>query len=262
MNKNTVIISILSIILIIFNILLVGCLDKNELPTNGIVIEGKGNYTSIKNAIDNASKGDTIFVYDGYYYETILINKSIKLIGAGNNKTVLIYNKNISANIIHVNANNCIIEGFKIIYDINQSENTETVRGIRVTSSKNKILNNTILNLKYGIEMYNCQENIISYNIFANNTYGIQAYKLYYNDISNNNFSNNTRYGVYLGYESQHNIVTSNIFFGNDEAVLISKNSASLNEISRNTLINNKQDINECCGAEGLNTIINNIYKN
>ena len=28
---------------------------------------GPGNYTSIQNAVDNASDGDTVFVYDGTY---------------------------------------------------------------------------------------------------------------------------------------------------------------------------------------------------
>jgi parallel beta-helix repeat protein len=257
--KKIIIICI--IFYIISNLFIVGCLDKDELQKNRIVIDGKGNYSSIQNAINNASKGDTIFVYEGNYYETLVINKSVKLIGASTEKPVLLYNKKINSRIISVNANNCIIEGFKIIYDINKSENKETVTGIRISSSRNKILNNTILNFKYGIEMTNCDNNLISYNTIENNTYGIQAYKVYYNDILNNNFSNNTRNGVYLGYESQHNLVSSNTFFNNDEAVLLSKNSASFNEISNNILIKNKQGINECCGAEGKNTIINNIYK-
>lgn len=252
---------ILIISFIISNVVMVGCLDKNELKKSGIVIEGKGNYLSIQSAINNASKGDTIFVYDGNYYETLVINKSINLIGVRIDKPVLIYNKNMTGRIISVNSNNCIIEGFKIIYDINQSENKETVTGIRISSSRNKILNNTLLNLKYGIEMTNGENNVISYNMISNNTYGIQAYKVYYNNISNNNFSNNTRYGVYLGYESQHNLVSSNTFFNNNEAVLLSKNSASFNEISKNILIKNKLGINECCGAEGKNTIMNNSYK-
>lgn len=249
-----------TILILILNTLIIGCLDNNDLKTNVIVIEGKGEYSSIQNAIDNSTKGDTIFVYDGSYYETIIINKSIKLIGAGKEKPIIIYDKNMDGNIITVNANDCKIEGFKIIYDINQSENKLTVTGIKISSSKNKILNNTILNTIYGIQILNSEENVISYNELKNNTDGIEAHKDYYNNISNNNFSNNTRFGLYLGYESQNNKISFNSFFNNDEAILLSKETTFSNEISQNKFINNNEGINECCGAEGKNTIVNNIF--
>jgi len=37
--------------------------------------------TSIQSAIDNAENGHTIYVYPGNYNESIVINKSISLIG-------------------------------------------------------------------------------------------------------------------------------------------------------------------------------------
>jgi parallel beta-helix repeat protein len=42
---------------------------------------GPMNYTTIQDAIDNASDNDTIYVYSGLYNENILINKSLFLIG-------------------------------------------------------------------------------------------------------------------------------------------------------------------------------------
>ena len=92
--KNMKKIAVISTVLfLVLNTLIMGCLDTKELKTNVIVIDGKGEYSSIQNAIDNASKDDTIFVYDGNYYETLVVNKSIKLIGAGKEKPILIYNK-------------------------------------------------------------------------------------------------------------------------------------------------------------------------
>ncbi|MCD4664629.1 MAG: hypothetical protein K8R68_05095, partial [Bacteroidales bacterium] len=38
-------------------------------------------YQHIQDAVDNASKGDTVFVYSGIYYEHIVINTSISLVG-------------------------------------------------------------------------------------------------------------------------------------------------------------------------------------
>jgi len=53
---------------------------------------GEGNYSKIQDAIDNASDGDTVFVYDDSspYYEGIVINKDISLIGEDKDTTSII----------------------------------------------------------------------------------------------------------------------------------------------------------------------------
>ena len=50
---------------------------------------GPGNYSRIQDAVDNASSGDTVFVYDDSapYYESITINVGISLIGEHRNTT-------------------------------------------------------------------------------------------------------------------------------------------------------------------------------
>jgi len=50
---------------------------------------GPGNYTRIQDAIDDASDGDTVFVYSGIYYENIIINKTISLEGENRDKPVI-----------------------------------------------------------------------------------------------------------------------------------------------------------------------------
>ena len=44
-------------------------------------VNGSGNFTKIQDAIDNASDGDVILVYNGTYYENISINKCLTIIG-------------------------------------------------------------------------------------------------------------------------------------------------------------------------------------
>ena len=63
-------------------------LRGNTLYVGGI---GPGNYTTIQNAIDNASDGDTVFVYaySSPYYENVLVNRSINLIGEDKNTTII-----------------------------------------------------------------------------------------------------------------------------------------------------------------------------
>jgi hypothetical protein len=52
---------------------------------------GPNNYTSIQDALNEANEGDTIFVYNDSspYYENLIINKSIKLIGENRDTTII-----------------------------------------------------------------------------------------------------------------------------------------------------------------------------
>ena len=68
--------------------------DIIETTSSGITLYvdddgGSGNYTRIQDAIDNASDGDTVFVYNGTYFENIIIEKSIKLIGENKESTII-----------------------------------------------------------------------------------------------------------------------------------------------------------------------------
>jgi len=76
---------------------------------------GPNNYTKIQDAIDNASNGDTVFVYDDSspYYENIGIDKSINLLGENRETTVISGNKDEEIVII-IKANHVNISHFTI----------------------------------------------------------------------------------------------------------------------------------------------------
>ncbi len=67
--------------------------QSNTTSSNGKTLyvggSGPGNYSKIQDAIDNASYWDTVFVYNGTYYENIEVYKSINLVGENNNKTII-----------------------------------------------------------------------------------------------------------------------------------------------------------------------------
>lgn len=50
---------------------------------------GPGNYSRIQDAIDNASDGDSIFIFNGEY-EAFIANKTINIIGESRNETIII----------------------------------------------------------------------------------------------------------------------------------------------------------------------------
>ena len=48
-------------------------------------------YQFIQDGIDNASDGDTVFVYSGIYYEQVTVDKSITFEGEDRNSTIIYY---------------------------------------------------------------------------------------------------------------------------------------------------------------------------
>lgn len=132
---------------------------------------GGADYTKIQSAIDNASAGDTIYVYSGIYYENIVINKGIFLQGERADVTT-IDGRGIGDAISNCNDNfNCIgissfaIDGFTIkSYDataLRFYSKTTTISGI--------IKNNIVKDSAYGINAgLNCNLEIIN-NLIYNN---------------------------------------------------------------------------------------------
>ncbi|MEE9223781.1 MAG: hypothetical protein V3U51_03425, partial [Thermoplasmata archaeon] len=55
--------------------------NNAEATTRFVGGAGPGNFTSIQDAINASSAGDTIFVFNGTYFEHVSINKPLTLVG-------------------------------------------------------------------------------------------------------------------------------------------------------------------------------------
>lgn len=180
---------------------------------------GPGNYSKIQDAIDNASDGDTVFVYDDSspYHENIVIRKSIYLIGEERQTTIIDGRK--SCKVMTVFANNVTITGF-------------TLR------------NSGVLVIDCGVECRS-SHNTISGNIISNNSQGICFYTIgsyvaNNNNITGNMITSNKGPGVYL-YQSQNNIISGNTFSSNEGLILDQSydNTISNNEFSNDGIVLN-----------------------
>jgi len=105
---------------IMLTLLLVGMLTsafnvkpvKAEPKTWIVDDDGPADFHTIQEAINAASAGDTIFVKEGVYYENVVINKTVALLGENNVTTII---KAIAFNnILTLTVNNIIIKGFTI----------------------------------------------------------------------------------------------------------------------------------------------------
>ena len=164
---------------------------------------GPGNYTTIQGAIDNASDGDTVFVYaySSPYYENVVIDKSINLIGEDRNTTVI--DGGGYGIVVNIPADGATVSGFTI---------RKGSVGIFIWSNSNTITGNTITSNKAdGIYLSHSKLNTITNNIISNNKRGILILESDFNIITGNTISNN--HDCILLYYSSSNIISDNSFF-------------------------------------------------
>jgi parallel beta-helix repeat protein len=134
------------------------------------------DYSTIQEAINNANTGDTIFVRNGTYYENIVVNKTVSLIGENRNTTIV--DGNLTGDVFTINASNVIISNFKtnggtgfIIYgnNVTVSDCFMTYSGIYVHGSESKIIGNLIDHVRGpAIYLYYSNNNTIVGNTISN----------------------------------------------------------------------------------------------
>jgi len=85
--------------------------DGNILYVGGM---GPGNYSSIQGAIDDASPGDTVFVFNDSspYYENLFLNKTLSLVGEDREGTVV--DANHIGSVVEIYADGCLVSGFTL----------------------------------------------------------------------------------------------------------------------------------------------------
>jgi nitrous oxidase accessory protein NosD len=149
--------------------------------TNGNILyvggDGPHNYTNIQEAIDDASDGDIVFVYDGIYRENIRVQNAISLIGEDKNTTII--NGNQEGCTINLASENTVIKNFTIIgggFDTDDFANFFRA-GIRITGSNNTICNNIFRKNRLGISGVRVTNLTIKDNSFIEDGVGFTSYE-------------------------------------------------------------------------------------
>lgn len=276
--------------LLIFTVLpvsaniLVDKINNSTMIGNTLYVGGSGpnNYTKIQDAIDNASDGDTVFVYNGTYHlnytiTIIIINISIRLIGENKFNTIL-YGGSIEINASKVEIrdftfqNSIAIMTMPFFEEVTISNNifkieefTSGVGGIGIFSNYSNISDNSFFNCSPWITSSN-------HNSVYNNTvngkplvyfggasdkvidYAGQVILIDCNDITIKNLElSNTFSGIEL-FDTVNCLISNNKLSNNAIAGLFFNSSNNI--ISGNIFSNNVLGLvfGECEG--------NNISKN
>ena len=185
---------------------------------------------AIQDAIDSATDGDTVFVYDDSspYYENIVVNKSIILLGEHRDTTVIDGDG-----------------GLMVIYLAEMAfVESVLVSGFTIQNGRAGIVYDTgINNLGSHFFSMKCEHHTSAgfyNNILTNNNVGISVgwWSLYI-DLFNNIISNN-EYGI-SSDNSMYCWIYDNTIMDNDNGIYFS--SGNTNDLFNNNITNNKNGI-------------------
>ena len=144
---------------------------------------GPGNYTRIQDAVDNASAGDTVYVYEGSYPESVKVNTSLVLLAE--NQQVIIDVRFLYAPAVVIRADAVTVEGFTVL-----DYQTELGKAsIMVLADDCRILGNLISSMgtgDAGIGLIGAEGTIVKNNTITHQTFGVSLVNASHNTIANN----------------------------------------------------------------------------
>ena len=191
------------------------------------------HFDKIQDAIDNASSGDRIIVYEGLYKENLMINKSVDIFGEDKEDTVI--DGGNTENVITINSNNVDISTFTI----RNGGKGEKNAAVKINSDSCKIIDNMIHGGMHGIFIENSDGNTIAYNSIYNNRNGTFLYSSDSNKIHFNDIYENHQNGILLNETCDSNEISSNTIYDNNDNGIYFHDHCTKNEVVNNTIYEN-----------------------
>lgn len=229
--------SVVTLLLVLNILLLYNIIETCKADEGNILYvndDSGENYMSIQEAIDHAQDGDTVFVYNGTYYENLIINKTITLTGENKNTTII--DGSERGDVVSIVSDSVNVTGFTIT---NGGSDINASAGVKLNSSNSTISGCIITN---------------------NGKHGILIMRLNYNNtIRDNIITNNRRDGISASYVD-NNVINDNRIINN--VCGISLCSSYNNWIIRNTIVNNTENGISMCGSSDRNVIYHNTIDN
>ena len=214
------------------------------------------NYATIQEAINAPETLDdhSLFVDKGIYYEHVVVNKTVSLIGEKATETII----DGETARVEIGANNVTIQNFTI-RNSNQALDWSSNNLIFISNFNGTLIQGNVITSPdgktAGIVAMNSYRNIISgNNITANYNEGIRLWHSSNNTISGNNITENT---IDLDESSYNNTLTENTV-----SLTYIGCIGSFNIISRNSVTNSSNIGGAIALYESSNTISENIITN
>jgi nitrous oxidase accessory protein len=218
------------------------------------------HFQSIQDAINQAKSGDVIEVHAGTYNENLLIDKQLSLIGID----LPVVRGKATGSVVVVSADSCVFRGFRVEHSGADLQREDS--GILLKSSHNRIEQNELTDILYGIYFYRSRGNVIRGNtirgrkelesgergaglhlwdspdnIIEDNTISDMRDGMYIQSCNGNqirrNRVSNLRYGLHYMF-SDRNIFEDNFFANNVAGAAIMYSNHI--EFRRNAFVHNR----------------------
>ena len=218
--------------------------------------DGRADYERIQDAVNASENGDTIRVYEGTYYENVLVNKTVSLIGNGSANTTIDGTDTVEY-VVRITSPWCNISRFTVT---GSGDGHHTLLGgIKVETDHNHITENHCSNNEKGIYLLPSADNYITNNTCTQNEYGIYLEENSRTWIMGNTCSYNNHSGIHLEQECYHNTLTDNTCTGNLYGVSLNSSNED-NTLKGTTCLENVYGISLRGGTD--NTLTGNTCTN
>jgi parallel beta-helix repeat protein len=217
---------------------------------------GPADYSKIQDAINAAQNGDTVFVHSGTYFEHVIINKALTLIGEEKNSTII--DGSLNGTTVKVEVNSVRIskftlrrgyEGVSVQHSngVTISDNHITLNnfeGLSIADSENSVIANNLIDFNNwdGAFISNTKNVTVRNNVASSNKIsGIYAEESRDNNIDYNTLSNNTYYGIYVENVSSFSVVGNSISLNQFTGIYVLNLTSGV--FHHNNFVNNSQQI-------------------
>ncbi|MGE5207174.1 MAG: NosD domain-containing protein, partial [Chlamydiota bacterium] len=136
-------------------------------PTLGrTLVVGQGRpFQSVSQAIAAAQAGDVIEIETGLYQGNLLLNRRVSLIGIGHP----VIRGQGGESVITVTADNCSVRGLVVEHSGTLLATEDS--GILLKSNRNRVEDNELRDILFGIYLYHANDNLISNNRITGRPY-------------------------------------------------------------------------------------------
>jgi parallel beta-helix repeat protein len=196
---------------------------------------GFDHFSRIQHGINAIETGGTAIVFNGIYYENVIVDKTINLIGESKENTII--DAQGSGNVVFISSSQVSMSEFTIRNSAIVDYHYGCFYGLLLTNTMQTRIENILVdNNDIGIGLYQSVSNHITQSTIKNSSnQGIKIFESNNNTIENVICYDNM-YGIFVGYSQQVKIKNTTTYHNSYGIYLASANN---NRLENNTIYSN-----------------------